>query len=218
MLQQIDGSALFWKQRLWWERMKDPPLMEPRWWSSWVLQQPHNWNDKKTATNDFPPFFPLTNGPIQIRMPIFWTAITWFNNFTISLGLFSLKYFLGWAFCTMCTSKYYSHSFGALLKIIKHHAILCKGEILTDLGVCEQHSQSPSTHNSDNSLTFWRGVVFPLLHSDSQYEIQRSNWQLLLLLSVSGNLTDAPVPLPIEGGRGFPPQKQQVGLCSSTFP
>lgn len=75
-------------------------------------------------------------------------------------------YFLGWAFCSTCTSKYCSHSFRAFLKVIKHCVILCKGEILTDLGVCEQRSQSPSTHYSDNSPTFWRGgggVSSPLL-------------------------------------------------------
>lgn len=47
--------------------------------------------------------------------------------------------------------------------------------------------------------------------SDSQSDSQRSDGQLLL--PVSGNRTDAPVPVPIEGGWGFPrlEQRLQVG-------
>lgn len=62
------------------------------------------------------------------------------------------------------------------------------------------------------SPTF-RGFPFPC--SGSQFGSQRSDGQLLL--PVSGNHTDAPVPVPIEGGWGFPQleQRQQVGLYGS---
>lgn len=88
---------------------------------------------------------------------------------------------------------------------------------LTDLGACEQFSCSPNawfanTHYGQDSLTF-RGVSSS--RSGSQSDSQRSDGQLLLLLSVSGNHTDAPVSVPIKGGWGFPQleQRQQVGLC-----
>lgn len=77
----------------------------------------------------------------------------------------------------MCTIKYYSHSFTAFLKVIKHRAILCKGEILTDLGVCEQRSQSPSTHYSDNSPTFWRGGGRGCFLSSTQTPSMKSRGQ-----------------------------------------
>lgn len=67
--------------------------------------------------------------------------------------------------------------------------------------------QGPSLYYSNNTPILW-GLSSLLLR------LQRSNRQLLLrlLLSVSGNRTDAPVPVPIKGGWGFPQprRKQQV--------
>lgn len=65
-------------------------------------------------------------------------------------------------------------------------------------------------HSSQAGLTHFPGVSPP--RSDSQSDSQRSDGQLLL--PVSGNHTDAPVPVPIEGGWGFP-QLEQVGLHGS---
>lgn len=85
----------------------------------------------------------------------------------------------------------------------------------TDLGACEQFYCSPNAWFANThyraGLTHFSGVSSS--HSGSQSDSQRSAGQLLL--SVSGNHTDAPVPVPIKGGWGFPQleQRQQVGLC-----